>query len=166
MAWKLEGATFVDGDGGLAYSVNLYERMEMSNGRVVMDRMGPLTEAQAAAEGFDLSQVLASLNTIALASLDAARDDAAAKATQIATLTGDLAAAAEQRDNLSGRLTEALAQVVAHQQDMERMQIEAAAQIAALEAECNELSAIVAEQASALNVQSNALVGAEEGAAA
>lgn len=163
MAWKLEGAMFVDGDGGLAYSVNLYAKGEM-NGEVIIQRKGPLTEAQAASLGFDLSDVLTELNTQSLNALDAAREDVATKAAHIATLEGDLKLAAEERDNLSGRLNDALSQVAALQLDLAKSQLEAAARIAALEAERNELAAVVAEQTAALNAQSNAPVVAEEGA--
>ena len=135
MAWKLENATFVDGDDGLAYSVSLYERLEASNGEVFMARKGPLTEAQAHALGFDLSDVLADLDTLALASLDAARDDAAAKAARIADLEGGLKSTKEDRDSLAGRLDEALAQA------------------AALDAERSRLATAVSEQADAIGAR-------------
>ncbi len=125
MAWKLENATFVDGDDGLAYSVSLYERLEASNGEVFMARKGPLTEAQASALGFDLSDVLTELNTQSLNALDSAREELATKAARIATLEGDLNLAVEQRDDISGRLADALAQVAALMQELAKAQAEA-----------------------------------------
>lgn len=125
MAWKLDEATFVQGENGLAYSVSLYERLEASNGEVFMARKGPLTEAQASALGFDLSDVLADLNTQSLNALDAAREDIATKAARIVTLEGDLNLAVEERDNLSGRLTDALAQVAVTQQELGKAQTDA-----------------------------------------
>ncbi|MEO7469624.1 MAG: hypothetical protein ABIV36_21645 [Sphingobium limneticum] len=137
MAWKLEGAIFVDGDAGLAYSVSLYAKGEL-NGEVVIQRKGPLTEAQAAELGFDLTEVLDGLNAQALASLDFARAHSAAKDAQIITLEGALAGMTEQRGGLTSQLADAVAQLSALEQNLAQAQSDAAARIAELEAQLAE----------------------------
>ncbi|MEO7467816.1 MAG: hypothetical protein ABIV36_12435 [Sphingobium limneticum] len=160
MAWKLDEAIFVQDENGLSYAVKLYERLEGSNGRVFMDRVGPLTEAQARELGFDLADVLADLDTLALASLDAARDDAAAKADTIADLEGKLTSTIEDRDSLAERLTKALAQATALDADRNRLTAVAAEQADTIANRDAEIVALLARIADLENAK--AAVGADE----